>query len=81
MVLANNVKKWLSLDGVNLIKKTVEEFNSSSSNSIFSRLADCGPIFSEALKQHLLANLKTCYSDEDIVTAVTGFSVTEDFFR
>ena len=80
LVLANNVKKWLSLDGVNLIKKTVEEFNSSS-NSVFSRLADCGPIFSEALKQHLLANLKTCYSDEDIVTAVTGFSVTDDFFR
>jgi len=80
LVLANNVKKWLSLDGVNLIKKTVEEFNSSS-NSIFSRLSDCGPIFSEALKQHVLANLKTCYSDEDIVTAVTGFSVTEDFFR
>ena len=80
LVLANNVKKWLSLDGVNLIKKTVEEFNSSS-NSVFSRLSDCGPIFSEALKQHLLANLKTCYSDEDIATAVTGFSVTEDFFR
>ena len=80
LVLANNVKKWLSLDGVNLIKKTVEEFNSSS-NSIYSRLSDCGPIFSEALKQHLLANLKTCYSDEDIATAVTGFSVTEDFFR
>ena len=80
LVLANNVKKWLSLDGVNIIKKTVEEFNSSS-NSVFSRLADCGPIFSEALKQHLLANLKTCYSDEDIVTAVTGFSVTDDFFR
>ena len=80
LVLANNVKKWLSLDGVNMIKKTVEEFNSSS-NSVFSRLADCGPIFSEALKQHLLANLKTCYSDDDIVTAVTGFSVTDDFFR
>ena len=80
LVLANNVKKWLSLDGVNLIKKTVEEFNSNS-NSIFSRIADCGPIFSEALKQHLLANLKTCYSDEDIVTAVTGFTVTEDFFK
>ena len=30
LVLANNVKKWLSLDGVNIIKKTVEEFNSSS---------------------------------------------------
>ena len=80
LVLANNVKKWLSLDGVNLIKKTVEEFNSNS-NSIFSRIADCGPIFSEALKQHLLANLKTCYSDEDITTAVTGFTVTEDFFK
>ncbi len=79
LVLANNVKKWLSLDGVNQIKKTVEEFNNAS--GVFSRLSDCGTIFSEALKQHLLANLKTCQTDDDITTAVTGFTVTDDFFR
>ena len=27
LVLASDLKKWLSLDGVNLIKKTVEEFD------------------------------------------------------
>ena len=27
LVLASNIKKWLSVDGVNLIKKTVEGFD------------------------------------------------------
>jgi hypothetical protein len=73
LVLASNVKKWLSVDGVNLIKKTVEGFDNVKS-------ADCGAFFSDALKQHLVANLKTCQSDADITAAVTGFAVTDSFF-
>ena len=73
LVLASNVKKWLSVDGVNLIKKTVEGFDNVKS-------ADCGSFFSDALKQHLVANLKTCQNDADITAAVTGFAVTDSFF-
>jgi len=73
LVLASNIKKWLSVDGVNLIKKTVEGFDNVKS-------ADCGAFFSDALKQHLVANLKTCQNDGDITAAVTGFAVTDTFF-
>jgi hypothetical protein len=53
LVLATDQKKWLSLDGVNLIKKTVEEFDRS-------RTSECSSAFSDGVRQHLLAVLKTC---------------------
>lgn len=74
LVLASDVKKWLSLDGVNLIKKSVEEFDRS-------RYSDTGTIFSDGIRQHLLAVLKTCQNDIDITTAVAGFCITDDFLQ
>ena len=73
LVLQNHVKKWLSVDGVAIIKKTVESFDNVKS-------ADCGSFFTDALKQHLVANLKTCHNDPEIMSAVTGFCVTDQFF-
>jgi hypothetical protein len=70
--LASDLKKWLSLDGVNLIKKTVEEFDRA-------KATECSTVFSDGIRQHLLAALKTCQNDDDITTAVAGFCVTDDF--
>ena len=72
LVLSNNLKKWLSLDGVNLIKKTVEEYDDTKS-------LDCSNLFLEALKKHASAVLKTCHKDADITSAVAGFCVTDAF--
>jgi hypothetical protein len=72
LVLASDLKKWLSLDGVNLIKKTVEEFDRA-------KATECSTVFSDGIRQHLLAALKTCQNDDDITTAVAGFCVTDDF--
>ncbi|TRY76407.1 hypothetical protein TCAL_00036 [Tigriopus californicus] len=72
LVLSNNLKKWLSLDGVNLIKKTVDDFDDTKS-------MDCSNLFLEALKKHSTAVLKTCQKDEDITSAVAGFCVTDAF--
>ena len=36
-------------------------------------------VFSDGIRQHLLAALKTCQNDADITTAVAGFCITEDF--
>jgi len=72
LVLATDLKKWLSLDGVHKIKKTVEEFDRAKAN-------ECSTVFSDGIRQHLLAALKTCQNDEDITTAVAGFCITDDF--
>ena len=73
LVLASDLKKWLSLDGVNLIKKTVDEFERHPPS-------ECSTTFSDGIRQHLLAALKTCQNDDDITTAVAGFCVNDDFF-
>ena len=72
LVLASDLKKWLSLDGVNLIKKTVDGFDRQ-------RSGEFSPAFQDGVRQHLLAVLKTCQNDEDITTAVAGFCITDDF--
>ena len=36
-------------------------------------------VFSDGIRQHLLAALKTCQNDADITTAVAGFCITDDF--
>ncbi len=74
LVLSNNAKKWLSLDGVNLIKKTVDDFEET-------KHADCGNIFQDALKRHGIAVLKTCQRDEDITTCSAGFCITDSFLN
>jgi hypothetical protein len=53
LVLATDQKKWLSVDGVSVIKKTVEDFERC-------RFADSSTAFSDGIRQHLLAVLKTC---------------------
>lgn len=72
LVLSNNLKKWLSLDGVNLIKKTVDDYDDTKS-------LDCSNLFLEALKKHSTAVLKTCQKDDDITSAVAGFCVNDAF--
>jgi hypothetical protein len=57
LVLASDLKKWLSLDGVNLIKKTVEGFDRQ-------RGSEFSPAFQDGVRQHMLAVLKTCQNDE-----------------
>ena len=74
LVLATDQKKWLSLDGVNIIKKTVEEFE-------HCRFIESNTAFSDGIRQHLLAVLKTCQNDDDITSAVAGFCITEDFLQ
>ena len=74
LVLSNNLKKWLSLDGVNLIKKTIDDFDDV-------KLVDCSNLFLLALKKHMSAVLKTCHKDEDILHAQTGFQITDNFLN
>jgi len=74
LVLASDLKKWLSLDGVQLLQKTVEEFDRNKS-------AECATAFSDGIRQHLLAALKTCQNDPDITTAVAGFCITDEFIN
>ncbi len=74
LVLSNNLKKWLSLDGVNLIKKTVDDFDET-------KHVDCGNIFQDGLKRHAIAVLKTCQKDEDITNCAAGFCITDSFLN
>lgn len=74
LVLSNNLKKWLSLDGVKLIKKTVDEFEDAKQHP-----NDCSTVFQEALKRHCIAVIKTCLRDEDITGCAAGFCITDTF--
>ena len=44
-------KKWLSLDGLQQIKQTVDEFEEL-------KLMDCSSLFVAALRRHLVATLR-----------------------
>ncbi len=74
LVLSNNLKKWLSLDGVNLIKKTIDDFEEA-------KQADCSGLFTEALKRHCIAVLKTCQKDPDITCCSAGFCINNSFLN
>ncbi len=76
LVLSNNLKKWLSLDGVNLIKKTVDEFDDNKAAQV-----DVNNVFLEAMKRHCIAVIKTCMRDEDITGCAAGFCITDTFLN
>ena len=74
LVLSNNMKKWLSLDGVNLIKKTIDDYEEA-------KQADCSTLFLEGLKRHIGAVLRTCQKDEDITSCAAGFCINDTFLE
>uniref|UniRef100_A0A0K2TX20 Uncharacterized protein n=1 Tax=Lepeophtheirus salmonis TaxID=72036 RepID=A0A0K2TX20_LEPSM len=72
LVLSNNLKKWLSIDGVNLIKKTVDEYEDT-------KLFDTSALLLSALRKHLVAALRKCWLDSSVMTVAAGFCVTDTF--
>ncbi len=77
LVLSNNLKKWLSLDGVNLIKKTIDDFEEAK----LAAGGNVSSVFLQGLKTHLAAVLKTCQKDEDIMHCTAGFCITDAFLN
>jgi hypothetical protein len=77
LVLSNNLKKWLSLDGVNLIKKTVDDYEEAK----LVAGGNVSSVFLQGLKTHIAAVLKTCQKDEDIMHCTAGFCITEHFLN
>eukprot|EP00096_Caligus_rogercresseyi_P012518 TRINITY_DN5271_c0_g1_i1.p1 TRINITY_DN5271_c0_g1~~TRINITY_DN5271_c0_g1_i1.p1 ORF type:complete len:1348 (-),score=509.64 TRINITY_DN5271_c0_g1_i1:500-4543(-) len=72
LVLSNNIKKWLSLDGVNLIKKTLDDYEEA-------KLFDTSALLLSSLRKHLVAALRKCWLDSSVMTVAAGFCVTDAF--
>ena len=77
LVLSNNLKKWLSLDGVNLIKKCIDDYEEAKN----AANGNVTSVFLQGLKTHIAAVLKTCQKDEDIMHCTAGFCIVESFLN